>query len=170
MKLRLIIADLNSNLLSVWAEAFQEISEVSSMKVDFKKLAKNSEVNAVLIRWIFAHERYGGRPVVGQSQILSTNGEVGMPYWVITTPPFSANITTESKDYDYMEWSKIFDSIGQFNKTNKESKIKTLGFELSFLYGFRSDPPYEQAKAAKKAYVDYYGKKMFRTGNELDKR
>jgi hypothetical protein len=159
MKLKLIIADLNPNLLSAWAEDFQEVSEVLFRRTDFKKLAKNSKVNAVLIRWIFAHERYGGRPVIGQSQILSTNGEIGMPYWVITTPPFSANVTTESKDYDYMEWSKIFDSIEQFNKKNKESKIKTLGFELSFLYGFRSDPPYEQAEAVKRAYLDYYDKK-----------
>lgn len=158
MTLKLIIVDLNSNLLSAWSEVFQGFSEVVAMNIDFKTLVRNPEVNAVLIRWVFAHERYGGTPVIGQSQILSTNREIGMPCWVVTTPPFNINVTTRPNDYDYAEWSKVFESIEQFNKTNKDSRIQTLGFELSFLYGFRSDLLYKEAEAARIAYLDNYNK------------
>jgi hypothetical protein len=115
-----------------------------------------SEVNAVLMRGIFAHERYGGAPKIGESKIISTHGENEMPPWVVTTPAFQQNNIPTVEEYDYYEFSKVFESIAQFNRSNEEPKICTLGFEVSFLYGFRSESPYnKEAKQIHKAYLEY---------------
>ncbi|MEJ1929428.1 hypothetical protein WDZ92_04005 [Nostoc sp. NIES-2111] len=156
--LKLIVADSNLKLLSTWSEVFQGIPEVMFMNIDFKSLVKLPIIDVVLIRWVFAHERYGGTPRIGQSQILSANGEAGMPPWIVTTVPFRSDTTPPSEEYDYVEFSKVFESIEQFNKTNKESMIQTLGFELSFLYSFRGELPYKEAKAVRKAYLEHCGK------------
>ena len=156
MMLKLIVVNPEPNLLSIWSEFFRGIPEVVFMNIDFKTLVSLSEVDAVLIRWIFAHERYGGTPKLGQSQILSTNGETGMPPWVVTTPPLRPDATPLHEEYDYTEFSNVFESIEQFNKTDKEPKIQTLGFELRFLYGFRDKPPYREAGAVIRAYLEHY--------------
>lgn len=153
--LKLIVADSNLKLLSTWSEVFQGISEVLFMNIDFKSLVKLPEIDAVLVRWLFAHERYGGTPQINQSQILSTNGEIGMPSWVVTTPAFRSDTTPLPEEYDYTEFSQVFESIEQFNKINKQSNIETLGFELSFLYSFRGELPYKEAEAVRKAYVEH---------------
>lgn len=153
--LRLIIVDLNPNLLSTWSKVFQKIPEVIFINIDFKTLVRLPEVNAVLLRSIFAYERYGGTPKIGWSQILSSNGETGMPPWVVTTSIFRSDATPSSEEYDYTEFSKGFESIEQFNQTDKEPKIQTLGFELSFLYGFRDKLLYKEAIAVQRAYLEH---------------
>lgn len=155
MMMKLIIVDSDSCLLSIWSEVFRGIPEIVFMNIDFKTLITLPEVDAVLVRWIFAHERYGGTPRTGQSQILSTNRENGMPPWVVTTPPFRSEASPLPEEYDYTEFSKVFESIEQFNQTNKEYKIQTLGFELRFLYGFRGKPSYKEIEAVKKAYLEH---------------
>lgn len=156
--LKLIIVDLDSNLLFSWSEVFRGISEVVFINIDFKTLVKYPDVNAVLIRWIFAHERYGGIPKISQSQILSTNGETEMTPWVVTTSPFGFDTKPSPEEYDRTEFSRVFESIEQFNQTDKIPKIQTLGFELSFLYGFRNKSPYKEAETVRKAYLEYCDK------------
>jgi hypothetical protein len=156
MKLKLIIADLDSNLLSAWSEIFKGVSEISFKNINFRTLVNCSEVNAVLLRGIFAHERYGGTPKIGESQIISTHGENEMPPWVVTTPDLPQNTIATVEEYDYYEFSKVFESIAQFNRSSKEPKICTLGFEISFLYGFRSELNYQEIKQVRKAYFEYF--------------
>lgn len=156
--LKLIIADFNSDLLSAWSEVFQGISEVEFIKADFQNLIRYPELDAVVIRWIFAHERYGGNPKMGESQILSTHGEIGIPQWVVATPSFPVTITYTPEEYEYHVFSKVFESIERFNKTNQESKIQNLGLPLGFLYGFRSKPPYKEAETVRTTYLKYCDK------------
>ncbi len=78
-----------------------------------------------------------------------------MPPWVVTTPAFQQNNIPTVEEYDYYEFSKVFESIAQFNRSSEEAKICTLGFEISFLYGFRSVSPYKEAKQIHKAYLEY---------------
>ena len=156
--LKLIVADLNSDLLSAWSEVFQGISEVEFINADFQTLVRYPDLNAVLIRSIFAHERYGGLPKIGESQVLSSHGEIGMPPWVVTTPSFPPGIKYALGEYDHNEFSRVFESIEKFNKTNQEPKIQTLGFEIDFLYGFRKKLPYKEAEAVRTIYLKYCDK------------
>lgn len=158
--LKLIIVDLNPNLLSAWSEVLKGISEVVFMNVDFKTLAKYPEVDAVLLKSIFAYERYGlGMPKIGESEVLSTREETGMPPWVVATPFFNKDVTYAPEEYDYIEFSKVFDSIEQFNKTDQEPKIQTLGLQISFLYAFRSTVPNKkEPEGLRRAYLEHRNK------------
>ena len=157
MPLKIIIVDLNSDLLSMWNKVFQAYPEIRFENIDFKTLVNLPDINAVLMRGIFAYERYGGVPKLGESQIISTNGEKGMPPWIVTTATFSQDKMPE-KEYDYTEFCQVFKSIDQFNNTNQKFKINTLGFDISFLYGFRSTDPYKnEAESLRKAYSNSQG-------------
>lgn len=91
MCLGLIIAENRPKFFSIWVEIFSNIQEVVVLDGDARTLCEITGLDAELMRSIFAHERYGGKPKVGESQILSTKGESGMPFWVVTTPPFAAH-------------------------------------------------------------------------------
>jgi hypothetical protein len=118
----------------------------------------------------FAHERYGGTPRVGESQVLSSKGEAGSPSWVVTTPGFSWHFEKTEvegeemkpvRDYFvspeddlYITLSKAFSRIREFNAGQDEPKIRVLGFDLEFLFLPRGDVRGE-AEAALRAYLDY---------------
>jgi hypothetical protein len=159
--MKLIIADLNPNVVSTWSEILHGLPEISFVNIDFKTLVSHLGIDAILIRGLFAHERYGGRPEIDKSSIISTNGEVGMPPWVVTTPAFSQAEKPAPEDYDYTEFNKVFESIEQFNdECDQKQNIKTLAFEISFLYGFRDAMPYcKEAKGLKRAYIINYLRK-----------
>jgi hypothetical protein len=118
-----------------------------------------SEVDAVLMMGMFAHERYGGAPIVGRSQILGSKGDPGLIPWVVTTPPFSAHCeqmrrsghgvetvvvqdeTLNSWNEDYIVFTEVFRRISEFNESHEESKIRTVAFDLEFLGFPRADRP-----------------------------
>lgn len=160
MMLKLIIVDLDANLLSAWAEILQDFSEIVFINADFKTLAKKPEVNAILLKNIFAYERYGvGIPKRDESEIFSTRGETGMPPWVVATPFFSKDVTYTPEEQDYIEFSRVFESIKRFNKTDKVPLIKTLGFQISLLYGFRSTiPDKKEPEDLRRAYLQHYNR------------
>ncbi|GAA6618932.1 hypothetical protein [Scytonema sp. NUACC26] len=69
-----------------------------------------------------------------------------------------SDVTYAPEKYDYHEFSTVFESVEQFNKTEPGLKIQTSGFEISFLYGFRSKLPDKEAEAVRRAYLEYYNK------------
>lgn len=159
--LKLIIADFNPDLLSAWSEVFHKISEIVFIDADFQTVANFPELNAVLTKAIFANDRYGGRPKIGESQILSSHGEKGMPPWIVTTPLLRSDIKYAPGEYEYKQFVSAFEKIEQFNITDKEPKIRTLGFEIDSLYGSgkKTFTLYkEEAKALRKAYLEYWNK------------
>ena len=95
-------------------------------------------------------------PKKDESEVFSTSGESGMPPWVVATPLFSKNVTYTPDELNYIEFSRVFERIEQFNKTDKEPKIGNLGFEISFLYGFRSTiPDKNEPEGLHRAYLEY---------------
>ena len=176
MCLRLIIADKRPELFSIWSEIFSGIEEIRVLDVNARTLAGLPDLDAEIVISIFAHERYGGDPKIGESQILSSRGEQGTPPWVITTPPFAAHlekrqqpdgsfrheiVQNEQLSYgeeNYIVFSKIFDRVDHFNEQNPTSKIKTIGFESCFLNIPRGDI-IQEAEAIRNAYLSHYRKK-----------
>jgi hypothetical protein len=75
---------------------------------------------------------------------------------VVTTPTFRRDEQPKIEEYDYIEFCRVFDSILLFNTNPEKEKIRTVGFEISFLYGFRKSHPYrKEAESLKKAYIEY---------------
>lgn len=125
---------------------FQSIEIHEGGYLDF---IKNQGLDALLVLGIFAHERYGGKPLIRVSQILSTNHAEGITPWVITTPPFPAkilandnslDITIKRKDdrsspaeEDYVVFDKVFKAVKAFNILNKDTPIIRVGCDLEFI-------------------------------------
>jgi hypothetical protein len=172
--LKLIIADFRPELIATWADVFSGIERVFFIDSDVPTLMGLPEIDAVLMMGMFAHERYGGSPKTGESQILSNQGEFGIPPWVVTTAAFAGhfeeglqpdgtwgtNIVQNEKltpeDEDYIVFNKAFVCIENFNKGCEEPKIQTLGFHLWFLNFPRAEPT-KEAEAVRRAYLEIYG-------------
>ena len=93
-------------------------------------------IDAELMMGMFAHERYGGSPAPGVSQILSTRGEPGMPPWVITTAPLPGHVEERRRpdgtiehviapdepltpeQEAYAQFTTVFRRIQEFNAGN----------------------------------------------------
>lgn len=175
MCFKLIISERKPEFFAVLADVFSDVEGIVILDVNIPTLHSLSELDAVVMRGIFAHERYGGDPQVGKSQILGTRGETNMPPWVITTPPFPAHIEKRRQpdnsvrteivrdkqltpeEEDYIIFSKVFKRIEQFNQQFEEPTIKTVGLDLKFLGIPRLDIPGDirkEAEAILKAYLD----------------
>lgn len=61
------------------------------------------------------------------------------------------------EEEDYIVFSKVFESIKQFNKS-QESKIRKLGFDSKFL-NFPRREIRREVEAVRRAYLEYYIKK-----------
>ncbi len=174
MRLRLLIADTRPEILAIWSDVFCNIKDISVVNTDTHALAASAKIDAELLTGWLAHERYGGKPSRGISQILSTGGEAGMPPWVVTTSPFAAHLektiqpngskevilvqdqVLTPEEEDHIVFGKVFESIDQFNESNEDAKIQTLGFDLKLLNIPRGDPR-KEAEAIRSAYVERYG-------------
>lgn len=170
----MIISDRRAELLMTWRDVFQDIEEVDFLGIDIPALMRLPEVDAIVMMGMFAHERYGGTPIVGRSQILSTTGDPELVPWVITTPAFAARFE-EKREPDgstrlgiiqdqnlkpweeaYIIFSEVFQRIAAFNETSKERTIRTLAFDLEFLNLPRGEPR-KEAEAVRKAFLEHCG-------------
>ena len=175
MPLKLLISELRPELLVIWAEVFDGVKEVVLLTVNVQTLMALPEVDALLMMGMFAHERYGGRPIHKESQILSTQGNQGVPLWVVTTAPLSAhleerrqlngtaraNIVQAEKltpeEETYIVFTKVFKCIERFNENSERAKIRALGFDLKFL-NFPWGEPRKEAEEVRRAYLEQYSK------------
>ncbi len=92
MRLRVIVSDTRPEILAIWRNVFRDENAFEIRLMTARDLMRMPEIDAALMLGMFAHEHYGGGPIIGVSQILSTHSEPGMSPWVVTTPPFAAHI------------------------------------------------------------------------------
>ncbi len=161
--LKLVIADSHEEVRTVWAQVFAQVKTVIVCNLTIGQLVKSPDlkIDAILMPGIYAHERYGGHFIEGKSQILRTPVDSGMPPYVVTTPPQTvgnlkpqhpprpptvAPLALESM------FDKIFLAIEEFNQSQPQSPINTLGFELELLNLSSIHTAYQDACAVKAAY------------------
>lgn len=174
MELRMIISDRRPELLATWQDVFDDIEEVDFLSIDTPTLMRLPEADAVLMMGMFAHERYGGTPIIGKSQILSTAVDPELAPWVITTPPLPAHFEKERQydgtfetvvvqdqnmptwEEDYIIFSEVFRCVAEFNDSREEPRIRTLAFDLEFL-NFPRGEPRKEAEAVRRAYLEHCG-------------
>jgi hypothetical protein len=176
MCLKLILAENRPQLFEIWSETFSNLQDVVILNGRANTLFKSQKIDAELMRGIFAHERYGGKYKVGESQILSTKGELEMAPWVVTTASFPAHLEKRQQksgsfhieivqdeeltpeEESYILFRKAFKCIEEFNQENQDNKINILGIDLEFL-GFSLGNPQKEANAALKAYLQHYDRR-----------
>ncbi len=86
---RLVIAEPDSSIASVWREAFEGVPSVEIKDLSPPDLTRVEGLDMEVLPAFLAHERYGGRCETGVAQVLSTRGEDHMPPWVVATPVVS---------------------------------------------------------------------------------
>lgn len=173
MPLQLIISENRPELLAIWSRVFQDVEGVSLLNADIRTLMGLPNVDALVMPSMLAHARYGSSPQIGESQVLSTKGEQGMPPLIVTTAPFAAHFESSPladgtvktvlvqdekltpEEEVYILFSKIFDCVKLFNKNN-ERKIQKLGVDLSFL-NFPLGETAKEAEAVRRAYFEQFG-------------
>lgn len=170
--LKLVIADDSAQTLKNWSNVFSKIDTIDTLESDIPTCMSLPNIDAVLMMGIFAHQRYGGKPKMGKSQILRTQGASGMPKFVVTTPPFPAHLKNQNSasqkeiissqngyisndEETYILFIKVFECVNQFNQINRETPIQTLVIHLSFL-NFSQNQADVEAQAALRAYRDIY--------------
>lgn len=152
MRLQMVIAERRSEIRAVWSEVFRDVDGASVVNSDAKALMSSPSVDVELMPGMFAHERYGGRPKIGEAKLLSTRGELGMPPWVVTVAPiFHLGLTPEEEIYIIV--AKAFEAIKSFDWNGDKPAIRTLGVDLAFLNRPQGDCRAE-AEAVRKAYLD----------------
>jgi hypothetical protein len=87
---RLFVAERRQEFRDFWQRIFADVGWFTLMDCDFVSLASRADVDAVLLPGVFVHERFGGAPIVGVSQVLSTRSIAGWPPWAVTTAPLAA--------------------------------------------------------------------------------
>lgn len=171
MKIGLVIAESRPLLRSIWAEAFGGVSGVRVLSVEPEDLRALPDVDAELMLSMFAHDRYGGRPVPGQSQVIRVQGVPGMPPWVVTTPPIPARLESRTLpdgrtetvvikelvlppgEETYWIFTKVFEAIRSFRGKGLSPSITTVGFCPEILNLPQGDPR-DEALGILRAYLD----------------
>jgi hypothetical protein len=167
MRLKLVIADERPEIITAWSKVFADMPEVTVLHSDIHTLRASPNIDAELMMGMFAHERLGGSPRPGKSQILSTRGEPGLPPWVVTTAPFAAHIELGHdgeytvvqdrqltiEEEDYIVFSEVFRRVREFNADQEQPQIRTLSIPLEFLNFPRSDA-HSEAQSILKAYLE----------------
>ncbi len=74
MSLIIFLGEERKKLFDIGYEVFLDIPEVKILNSRILHFVESEKIDAELMRGIFAHERYGGMPKIGESQILSTRG------------------------------------------------------------------------------------------------
>ena len=173
LALHLLINERRPALRSQWSDALRGVTSVRLISVHLQELMAMPEVDAIVMMGMFAHERYGGMPVPGRSQILDTGGDARVPPWVVSTAPLAASArpvpvdTTrieivpqrplEPEQQEYLGFREVFGRILEFNEGGTEDRIGTLAVDCEFIrFPLREEQPRGEMEALLKAYHEYW--------------
>lgn len=170
MGLQLLIAVSHSPQRIQWEDVFRQIAGVTILDGDIQHLMRMSGLDALLMTGLMAHERFGGRPYIGTSQVLSTKPRKDLPPWIVTIAPFATHIgkhqvNSEGKieigpdhhldpeEATYVVFTKAFQAIKDFNEQERDHPIRLFGFEPEFIHCLGK--PRQEAEAVRKAYLEF---------------
>jgi hypothetical protein len=139
---KLVVAEPRSEFRPIWRRLCAELN-VEVLDIDIRGLL-DTELDAVVVPGWVAHERVGGKPELGRSQVLSNSaGLVGKARWVVTTPPFASDVE-QAETHGVPKWpeqpeqqgfetfSRVLAAVEEHNSTSAD-RIETVGFEPEFL-------------------------------------
>ncbi len=146
----LVIAERRLVVWPVLQEVFDSVEGVDLCRDDPGTFVRRPDLDAMILgRWP-AHERYvhGKGLPVGISCVLSTEGDIDAPPWVVTTPGFRAHLAFDEtgellvvQDHPpsspgeeaYIVFSKVFQAVQRFNEAaGDHPKLHRLGCDLEF--------------------------------------
>jgi hypothetical protein len=151
------ITDRDIDCIEKWKNILHDLSMISFQSIEMEEFLRTEDMDAFVMRSIFALDLYRTTAIHGKSLIINTESDRYMPDFVITTPTYLANNSPNAEKWDYSEWTAIFGAINEFNLIHN-NKIIRVGLELSFLYGYRQkkNSLEQEAIEFRKAYLDCF--------------
>lgn len=115
-----VLASVAPSTLEEWQHALGDLPGL-----DFRLgagSAVSQDCDAQIVKFYHAHDRYGGTPEVGKSQVLANTRNDGSPAIIVATPPFASGpeVTdpAELAERMYFTFSSCFNEIARLNTTN----------------------------------------------------
>jgi hypothetical protein len=139
---KLVVAEPRSEFRPIWERLCAGLN-VEVLDIDIRGLL-DKQLDAIVVPGWVAHERVGGKPELGRSQVLSNSASaVGKARWVVTTPPFATDMEQaeahgvpkwpeQPEQQGFETFSRVLAAVEEHNSTNAD-RIESVGFEPEFL-------------------------------------
>lgn len=133
-----------------WAAATAASPRVKLVTGTPATLLAMQGVDAALMLGMFAHERYGGRPIEERSQVLPTRSAVG-PRFVVTPPARAGRLERVlekdgtsrmtvvperplvPEDQTRFAFEQVMAAVNEHNRTYPQDAIRAIGFSPEFI-------------------------------------
>lgn len=153
--MKIIIADTQSAVLDRWRSELAELGGICFRQGYGSETV--GDCDAAVMSVAMAHDRYGGMPKIGRSQILVNRSNDGYAPLIVTTPPLASSGEQMSDDLlgrrVMQSLSACLKAIKEFNAKNEHQQIRSLFLHIGGL-GFDQFPVGVAESAAKQAFTD----------------
>lgn len=129
--MRMLIAERRRDVLEVWQDVFRGLDAIRVVDCSGRELAASGVDAELLPGWV-AHERYGGRPRISESQVLSTRRARAMPPLVVAVAPLDRDDMGAEEVVAFI-FRQAFSCIRKFNAASQTGRISTLAVDLKLL-------------------------------------
>ncbi|QUQ71161.1 hypothetical protein JJ691_89440 [Kutzneria sp. CA-103260] len=123
-----VLASVAPSTVEDWQRALEDLPWL-----DFRVGAGSAvshDCDAQIVKFHLAHDRYGGTPEVGRSQVLANTRGDGSPAIIVATPPFAGGpeITDpgELAERTHFTFASCFNEITRLNTTNPGAVTRVL--------------------------------------------
>ncbi len=153
MIIKLVIAEHRREFRRIWEDFFHDVESVRVVNCGVADLKKMPELDAIMLPTVAALELFGGKPIMGKSQILSTKDKRDWPPFVVTLAPFPKGTFDNWVQELFSMFSCVLDAIEDFNE-NTSKAIRTLGFASDYVIALEK----ENVEPIHRAYMEFIGK------------
>jgi hypothetical protein len=172
---KLLFFDTRSPVLSAWRELFAGTEHIVASTRERDAAVTRADGDAMAMPAVVAHERYGGSPIVGRSQVLDGGADGKRdghnPRWIVTTVPFPAELQLVSENGEmswkivqthklsrwretYLTFRGMLRAVEDFNEVYDYKHISTITIDLEYI-GMSNEYAADEASSARIAATNY---------------
>lgn len=154
--MRYIVAATSEAILRSWRRGLADLGNVQ-FKAGYGTETVG-DADAAIVQFYLAHDRYGGKPEIGRSQLLRNERNDGYPRYILTTPPFLAGKHIEDAetfgDRLFFTFSSCILAAQAHNAASRDDQIKSLYLHVDGM-GLERFPEGVAVEAFRRAVVAY---------------
>lgn len=152
--MRYIVAATSEAILSSWRRGLADLGNVQ-FKAGYGTETVG-DADAAIVQFYLAHDRYGGKPEIGRSQLFRNERNDGYPRYIVTTPPSLAGKQIKDEetigDRLFFTFTACILAAQAHNAANRDDQIKSLHLHVDGMLLERSPVAVEAFRRAVVAY------------------